>query len=124
MEFTTLATGAVVGYLVATRDQKGETKLHVVEKPVDSAVFGRIYENELTLTTDEPQRFHDKKTMVSDVIVYVSVNAMVFGNESNQRFPVAPCGSFSLRECDLSSLWFRNAAVGANAKISIIGTRR
>ncbi len=125
MAVTALATGAIVGYLVATHDDKsGETKLQVIEKMSALMLEGRVYENEMTMTENNPQRLHDKKTMVSDVIVYVSVNAMVFGNESNQRFPVAAGGSFSVRECDLSTLWFRNAVVGSNGKINIIGTRR
>lgn len=116
--------GGIIGYLVAEKigEKPDGIRVSVVpQKP--SPASGRVYENEHVMENDEPFRLFNEKTMLSDVVIYVSTNALVVGSETNQRFPLTVGASLSLRVIDLSGLWFRNAAVGSNGKFNIIGTR-
>lgn len=140
-----LAAGTVVGYLLATRDGGGKQSIKLVGgTPVETSPIvnidrgkggdinqiylpqsrGITYENEAVMTDDNPKRFHEKTVVVSDLLVRVSQNDMVFGNENNQRFVVAAGDVFSIRECDLSTLCFRNKTNGSNGQVNVIGTRR
>jgi len=117
--------GGIIGYLVAERisEKPDGIRVSVVpQKPSESS--GRIYESEVVMVDDHPHRLHENTIKLSDVVVYVSVNDMVFGNVNNQRFPVPVGGSLSVRAIDLSSLWYRNAVNGANGQFNIIGTRQ
>ena len=84
---------------------------------------GAIYENEHTMTNDLPYRFETTATKLRGAVILISDNGVLIGDSSNQRYPKSAGTSLSVDNIDLSTMYFKNASPGNNAKINIIGVR-
>ncbi|MBA7591343.1 hypothetical protein ES708_33497 [subsurface metagenome] len=82
---------------------------------------GAVYENEDLATTDDPRRFETTSKKLRDLIIQVSGNDQLFGNEANQRYKVAIGETIGFTQVDLSLLYFKNAATGQNGTVNILG---
>ena len=84
---------------------------------------GAIYENEHTMTDDLPYRFETTSTKLRGAVILISDNGVLIGDASNQRYPKSANNVISVGDVDLSTMYFKNASPGNNAKINILGVR-
>ncbi|MBA7478130.1 hypothetical protein ES707_13551 [subsurface metagenome] len=97
------------------------SEVRKVTEPITIGFAGAVYENEDTATTDDPRRFETTSRKLRDLIIQVSGNDQLFGNETNQRYKVATGETIGFTQVDLSLLYFKNAAVGQNGTVNILG---
>lgn len=90
-------------------------------EPIIIGFTGAVYENEDTATTDDPRRFEISSKKLRDVIIQVSAFDQLFGDATNQRYPVAAGEVIGFTQVDLSLLYFKNAATGQNGTVNILG---
>lgn len=91
--------------------------------PSTAGFTGDIYENEHTMTTDAKYAFESGQVLLRDVIIRVSTHDALVGDTSNQRYPRSAGSTLGFQKVDLSKFYIKNAGVGSNTKINIIGTR-
>ena len=84
---------------------------------------GVIYENEHTMTDDNPYRFETTTLKLRGAVVYISEHDVLIGDSSNQRYPKSAGNVLSIGDVDLSTLYFKNSTPGSNAKLNILGVR-
>lgn len=84
---------------------------------------GTVYEHEYTAADDNAHALSGTTLLLRDVVVLVSTNDALFGDENNQRFPRAAAASFGLVYMDLSTLYVKNATAGNNTKVNVLGTK-
>jgi hypothetical protein len=83
---------------------------------------GEVYENENTATSDAARTFEADTKKLRFARFQVSTNNQLFGTATSQRFLATAGGYFCLRDVDLSTLYFKNAAAGSNGTVNILGT--
>lgn len=73
--------------------------------------------------TDDPRRFETTTKRLRDAYIKVSVQNMLFGDSAGQTYPVATTDDpLNFRHIDISTLYFKNAAPGADGTVTILGT--
>ncbi|MBA7523088.1 hypothetical protein ES705_15211 [subsurface metagenome] len=90
-------------------------------EPITIGFAGAVYENEDTATTDDPRKFETSSRKLRDLIIQVSGNDQLFGNETNQRYKVAVGDTIGFTQVDLSLLYFKNATAEQNGTVNILG---
>ncbi|MBA7531787.1 hypothetical protein ES705_24008 [subsurface metagenome] len=111
--------GGIVPKTVSALEAISEVK-KIVE-PITIGFAGEVYENEDTATTDDPRRFETSSRKLRDLIIQVSGNDQLFGNEANQRYKVAVGDTIGFTQLELSQLYFKNAVAGQNGTVNILG---
>jgi len=85
--------------------------------------FGGVtYENQDTAAADTARRFETTTKKLKDVVIRVSTYNQLFGDSSNQRYPVNAGETVSFSKVDISTLYFKNATAGQNGTVNILGT--
>jgi len=86
-------------------------------------VFGGVvYENQNTAASDDARRFETAVKKLRDVVIRVATFNQLFGDSTNQRYPVNVGETLSFSKVDISTLYFKNASAGENGVVNIIGT--
>ena len=82
---------------------------------------GDIYSKTMTMSDNNATRFESSAKTLRDVIIIVETNPMLLGLSGTEVFPVAAGGTIGWAKVDISTLYFKNAGVGDNGKITILG---
>lgn len=85
------------------------------------AFGGTTYENQKTQANNNANRFETTTKKLRDVIIKVTTYGQLFGDSSNQRFPVAAGDAIGFTKVDVSTLYFKNAASGEDGVVTILG---
>lgn len=83
---------------------------------------GSVYELEYTVE-DIAVAVSSTTLLMRDSIVLISDHGAYFGDADNQRFLRAAGSSFGLAYLDLNTLYVKNAVVGNDATLNILGTK-
>ena len=75
------------------------------------------------MADDNAYRFETSELKLRHAVFLVSTNPGVFGDSSNQRFPVAATATHEMFNVDISQVYIKNAGAGNNTTINVIGTR-
>jgi len=81
---------------------------------------GDTYSKTMTMTDDNATRFETAEKSLRDVVISVETNPMLLGKTGVEVFTVATNGSIGWGKIDISTLYFKNAGVGNNGKITIL----
>ena len=82
---------------------------------------GDTYSKTVTMSDNNAIRFESSKKTLRDVIIIVETNPMLLGQSDTEVFPVATGGTIGWTKVDISTLYFKNAGVDNNGKITILG---
>jgi len=85
------------------------------------AFRGAIYADSDTASGDTARRFETSALKLTWAAIQVTTQAQVFGDSSTQPVSYAAGATFELRNVDISTLYFKNAAAGQNGTVSIVG---
>ena len=109
-----------------------ELKLNGMQIPVRPSVAemlemirgtGVAYLKVEATAVDTARRFETEVKRLRDALITVSVQDMLFGDSDDQTYPVATTDDpLNFRHIDISTLYFKNAAPGANGTVTILGT--
>lgn len=84
---------------------------------------GSVYENENTAVDDDARRFESTSLKLRDIVIQVADHDQAFGTATNQRFLVPAGAAMGFTQVDLATLYFRNAVIGQNGTVRIIGVQ-
>jgi len=82
---------------------------------------GAVYADSDTAASDAARRFETSEKKLSWAYITVSTKDQLLGDSSSQPATLAAGSSIQLRNIDISTLYFKNAAAGQNGTVSIVG---
>jgi len=84
---------------------------------------GAVYVNKKTMTGDEATCFGAASVALRDAIVFVEDNDMLFGDATEQTYPIGKDEGFRMTQVDISTLYFKNDKPGDNGTVHVLGVR-
>lgn len=81
-----------------------------------------VYCKTMTMTDNGIHALESSPKKLKYAYITVTVQNMKFGNQVTQDYPIAAGASIPMTDLDISKLYFKNAAAGANGTVTVIGT--